>query len=102
MIVSEGGANRFSYLEAAIIGEEAYFGGREGVIFGQFEYSVVETLAILFFEVIEAKVEIEVGVPDEHHGGDGLFLDRLHLLVDSNVGNLLAHFTYISYSLLNY
>jgi hypothetical protein len=67
VVVREGGADGLADLEPSVVGEEAYFGGREGVVFGQFEYSVVETLSILFFEVIEAKVEVEVAVAlDEH------------------------------------
>lgn len=102
VVVGEGGADGLANLEASVVGQEAYFGGREGVVLGEVEYTVVEALLILFLEPVETEVEGEVVFAMDQHAGDGFLLDALHLLVDAHVGDLLAHLSYISYSLLNY
>jgi hypothetical protein len=102
VIVREGGADGLGDLEAAVVGEEADLGRREGVVFGELEHAVVETPLELFFEIVEAEVEAEVVVPLHQHARDGLLLDRLHLLVYSDIGNLLAHLSLYLLFLLNY
>lgn len=102
VVVREGGADGLADLEASVVGQEAYLGGREGIVLGEVEHAVVEALFVLFLKSVETEVEGEVVFAMDQHAGDGLLLDALHLLVDAHVGDLLAHLSYISYSLLNY
>jgi hypothetical protein len=95
VVVREGGADGLADLEAAVVGEEAYFGWGEGVVLGEFEQAVIESLFILFFEVVEEEVEGEVALALHKHAGNGVLLDGLPLLVDSDVGDLLTHLSYM-------
>ena len=56
---------------------------------------MIESLFILFFETVEEEVEGEVSIALDQHGGYGIFFDGLHLFVDSDVGDLLAHLSFI-------
>ena len=46
--VREGGADELADLEASVVGEEADFGRREGVVFSELEYAMIEALLVLF------------------------------------------------------
>ena len=60
MVVGKSCADGLADFKAAIVGEEANFGRRKRVILWKFEDSVIESLLILFFEIVEAKVKIKV------------------------------------------
>ena len=92
MIVREGGADGLADLEPAIVGKKADLGWREGIILGQFQQTVIETISKIFIQVVEDKVENQVTVPMQQNRRNGLFLDGLKLLL----------YTYISYSLVHW
>lgn len=62
MEVGEGGADEFSDLEASVVGEEADLGRREGVVLSELKQAMIEPVAVLFLQVVEAEVEEEVSV----------------------------------------
>jgi hypothetical protein len=62
VVVREGGADGLADLEPSVVRQKSYLGWREGVILGEFEQAVIESLFILFFEIVEEEVEGEVAV----------------------------------------
>jgi hypothetical protein len=67
VVVGKSGTYRLADLETTIIGDEPYLRRGEGIVFRQLENSVIEALAILFFEIVETEVEVEVGLSLEDH-----------------------------------
>lgn len=92
VVVREGGADGLADLEPAIVCKKADLGRRKGIILGQFQQAVIETVPEIFIQVVEDKVENQVTVPMQQNRRDGLFLDGLKFLL----------YTYISYSFVHW
>jgi hypothetical protein len=52
---------------------------------------VVEAPLVLFLEIVEAKVKVEMSLPADDDRGDGLFLNRLLFFLDSNMSDSFIH-----------
>lgn len=85
VIVSESSAYGLADLKSAIVGEENYFGRREGIILWELKESMVESELVLFLKVVEAEMKVKKILSLKYDWGDRLFLDWLNFLLYSNL-----------------
>ena len=90
VVVGEGGADGHVDVEAAGRGVEDEFGGSKGIVFVQFEDSVVVPAAVGSFEVVEAEVELEGVFASDYGVAEGLFIEGGLLLHESLEGEFFS------------